>query len=630
MPTKKTKKTSKGTSKPVSKPVNKAKVTKDVVKAVEPTEVVEQPIVKEVEPVTIKGVTQKEGKGKNKWWQIDVSVKAKQIAALTLAFVIIFTASCLFTAFYGGAKLDRMTKKYNEMVSKYNESVAKYNDALSKYDDSVSKYDELYALFTDDTKIQELSILYAEQNAKYNELLAFQAELIQTLTAGQVELMQNFAVSQRFSAPSVKITHHNAMQMPIAAMVFGMNAAAINHAAVYGIMADAGFNTAIINMATGAGVDQTSFLDAINANELSLILCGGAGPIAAVGDIVDSNAFWGEYVWMEPNMDMTGTNNLQVAAAAKDTFFEKYDSNKLFYGELRPAYSGNSHESSLDDSLGYPLDSFYATVDGNIWNVYRPAYVNYITSFMETVKPQFINWDAYVVTANGIKQSFWLDTLSVYAKVANDHGVPHWVTLQAFGSPSEESLAGGGVLDIKDFIFFESMKVPEVADALWMVNTCLAYGVKGFTWWTYDDVPVFGDPGLGMVDETGEITKPLYDAVTVANAQINSVSSILIDSAFRGVMTSGSTPVNPADKLAFYKQLKKVSGGDFLVGCFDHYGKTALYVVNTSETETKTATLDFTSKVAGKQIDRSGSENFYTANLSIELGAGEGQLILLN
>jgi hypothetical protein len=136
---------------------------------------------------------------------------------------------------------------------------------------------------------------------------------------------------------------------------------------------------------------------------------------------------------------------------------------------------------------------------------------SHLQEYIETVKPGLLSYDSYVLREPDTWYDYWFADLEVVRDECRKAGIPFWVFIQSEG-------------------IREHMRVPTRAEILWQVNTVLAYGARGFGWFTYwtpevdQGIPqVEGAPPPlieqhygGMLEADGNRT-PLYAHVREAN-----------------------------------------------------------------------------------------------------------------
>ena len=138
---------------------------------------------------------------------------------------------------------------------------------------------------------------------------------------------------------------------------------------------------------------------------------------------------------------------------------------------------------------------------------------------------------------------------------------------------------------------------------LWNVNTSLVYGAKSIQYFCFIQPQQFTKTPNGgrdftrnsMIGAMGNINQWYYYAQK-ANAQIQSVDHILMNAENLGIIRGGEDAencINGDIVLNSFRELTGVEGKHYIVGCFDYYGGTALYIMNNSVTEKDNIILTF-------------------------------------
>ena len=178
-------------------------------------------------------------------------------------------------------------------------------------------------------------------------------------------------------------------------------------------------------------------------------------------------------------------------------------------------------------------------------------------------------------------------------------------------------------------------RVTTEGEMKWDVNTMLAFGAKGLTYYIGVSPPYFANTEEAQIDchslinVYGEKT-PLWEYAREINAHVKAMDHVLMNSSYEGVIITGETPCVHfgKDLITSFRDLEEVTG-NALVGCFDYKGKTALLVVNNSITQEGEISLSFgkghTYEVIQDAISREETGDF----LTLQLGIGESALIVL-
>jgi hypothetical protein len=178
---------------------------------------------------------------------------------------------------------------------------------------------------------------------------------------------------------------------------------------------------------------------------------------------------------------------------------------------------------------------------------------------------------------------------------------------------------------------------PTEAQTIWNINVQLAYGVKGISYYTifqpasytiyngekYDFTrdAFFGPPGN---------INQWYYYVQKENKQISAADHILMNSANMGVIPVGPVAkrlVQSNEKLSAFRELTGCSADEAIIGCFDYFGKTVLYVVNNSSVNKQKITLNFDNNYGYEVIQRGISVNTTGKSIMLTMEAGEGTLV---
>ena len=284
---------------------------------------------------------------------------------------------------------------------------------------------------------------------------------------------------------------------------------------------------------------------------------------------------------------------------------------------------------NLDEAYGY----------SNLFPVYNSRidytgtaevidYAEYVERYLATVKPKMISYDHYLYTTeNTVVDNIYFENMSIVREKAEKYGIPFWTFIQCGGQWTEK-----GNVARPDPIY------PNEGEFIWNVNTCLAYGAKGIQYFTLTQPPWFSETqqGLnyeinGMVGALGNINRWYYYAQK-ANTQIQAIDHVLMNAYNYGVKLGGKAAKDITGSEVVkgaFRELQKVQG-DAIVGCFDYFGKTALYVVNYSRTEKQSVALGFDGKYGMEVTQRATLRHYAGKSVKLTLEAGEGALIVLS
>lgn len=263
------------------------------------------------------------------------------------------------------------------------------------------------------------------------------------------------------------------------------------------------------------------------------------------------------------------------------------------------------------------------------------TYEEYISTFLEEIDIKFLSTDTYIFNEpesegkpSQVNSKTLYDDLSTKRKYSDMHEIPFWVMIQA-GDPMW--FPGEYVIQTL---------YPSESELIWNVNVSVAYGAKGLTYFTafQPDGSSFLPGGervfnrTGMFGLAGNINRWYYYAQKV-NKQLAATDYILMNAMNLGVIPIGKAKeeITGEEKIDTFRELKAVSasGGEALVGCFDHFGKTVLYVVNNSTLEKQEITLNFDNNYGYEIIQRAEHVDVSGESIKLTVEAGEGILVRL-
>ena len=257
-------------------------------------------------------------------------------------------------------------------------------------------------------------------------------------------------------------------------------------------------------------------------------------------------------------------------------------------------------------------------------------YEEYLNLYLEKVQPKFLSYDHYLFKKqnDSIMNSAYFTSLSIVREFANANKIPFWVFVQAGGQHEEYEIETKPVF-------------PNEAEMLWNVNTSLAYGAKSIQYFTFLQPKQFtyalnGERDYtrnGMVGAMGNINEWYYYAQK-ANKQIAAIDHVLMNAASMGIIKGGvaaNTCIIGSEVIESgqFRELIGVEASDYIIGCFDYFGETALYVVNNSVTEKNDIKLIFSDKYGYDIIQRAEKFSVAGKTITLTMEKGEGVLITL-
>ena len=281
---------------------------------------------------------------------------------------------------------------------------------------------------------------------------------------------------------------------------------------------------------------------------------------------------------------------------------------KILYTNLYPSYAGFRFSSTKS-----------------------VTFEEYVRTFLEKVDTPFLCTDHYPFNEKdeGTDNKFEMfREFSTLRTISAEYKIPFWGFVQAGGQ-----WADGGQE------FYSEPIYPSEGEFIWNVNLLLAYGCKAIQYFTFlqpqkyyfepDDGADFNRNG--MLGAAGNKNTWYYYAQK-ANKQVAAVDHVLMNARSMGVIPVGEKPnqlVCEAEKIATFRELTSVEGTNALIGCFDYFGKTALYVVNNSTVEKQKVTLNFSDNYGYEVIQRAVSVETGGKSVTLTLEKGEGVLVVL-
>ncbi|MBO5050074.1 MAG: hypothetical protein J6C41_06575 [Oscillospiraceae bacterium] len=311
-------------------------------------------------------------------------------------------------------------------------------------------------------------------------------------------------------------------------------------------------------------------------------------------DYMDHPAFVGYCVWDEPY------NDDFPALTEKKALWDNKMEDKLFFVNMFPGEIG-------DNQFG--------------------GYDNYISSYIEAVKPEVLSFDIYPLMSDFsgktvIKDNFFnnLDVCSYYAKQA---GIPLWFSLLAAKHMSYVA--------------------PNTEEFRWQMAVGQAYGVRGLVHYAYaSHDPDYYNP----IDWKTQEPTELYYNMKDANAEVAAWDHIYMNYQWQGTATVTGT-VNPYSTTAMMfcthsvdptenSGIKAISSEeDLLCGIFqDENGNPAYMLTNaTNPADDRDTTVKLTldGKYKGVLVIDRGVQSVKMLEknaATIEVGSSEGVFVI--
>ncbi len=261
----------------------------------------------------------------------------------------------------------------------------------------------------------------------------------------------------------------------------------------------------------------------------------------------------------------------------------------------------------------------------------REAYKKYVQEIGNVINPYYVTCSFYPFSdwqPGGLPAYFF--TLDTMRTQAQSKQVPFWSYIQAGSQWNDEH----GRFDSDSYY-------PNEAEFNWNINTSLAFGAQGITYFpliqpyhfAYAESTDWDFQRNGIIGAWGNKTRWYYYAQNISK-QIQAIDEVLMNSVSKGVIVNGDKAVEDTGyaeciiKEGTFRELSSVSG-DAMVGCFNYNGKSAFYVVNYSMEYAQNIVLDFQGAQNMKVIQGAETNHIKTSELTLDMAAGEGVLVVI-
>lgn len=396
------------------------------------------------------------------------------------------------------------------------------------------------------------------------------------------------------------------------------------------------FTDEIFQLIADSGINLITYISVDNKNnpgamELALQLCDKYG-IGCIGS--DS-----ELVRKSHRLATVAIEEMIAQRSQYDSwsglYFVDEPGTVYFYPQLSKRYIESYAE--VADVLHTELDlSTYTNMLPMTRLEWKEDYEKYIDEFVATLKPGYLMWDEYPFAGDGANyeggedmQTF-ITALSVHSHKSKEYGLAFLATI---GAGAQFSSKGKKTI---------TPLWPNEAQFDWNMNTCLAYGAKGFQYYTLiglftDGITNEGkmDPYRnGLIGAAGNKTQWYYYAQNI-NKHIASIDHVLMNSVHKGVIIKGEQAQRDFE-YAYdvidgeqFQELQSVDGHDVMIGCFNYNGKTALYVTNYSMEYAQYITLHLNTEHNLTVTQWSETSYVQGDSITLDMAAGEGVLLVI-
>jgi len=263
---------------------------------------------------------------------------------------------------------------------------------------------------------------------------------------------------------------------------------------------------------------------------------------------------------------------------------------------------------------------------------YKENYEKYIDDFCEILQPKVLMWDYYPFDEyrkGDMKVYFY--NMNLIREHAVERGIPFWAYVQA-GSQWNDSFEE--LPSVKPYY-------PNEYQFNWNVNTCLAFGAQGIQYFplmqpyqfTLAENGGWDFERNGILGAMGNKNQWYFYAQNI-NKHIGAIDEVLMNSVSKGIIVSGEQAKEDVGATSCviqegtFNQLQSITG-DAMVGCFNHNGKTALYVVNYSMENAQKIKLNFAGSQNLRVIQNAETSYKKGSAITLDMAAGEGVLLVL-
>lgn len=262
----------------------------------------------------------------------------------------------------------------------------------------------------------------------------------------------------------------------------------------------------------------------------------------------------------------------------------------------------------------------------------KEEYERYVNEFCDELQPKVVLWDFYPFDKyREGKMEVYFYNMNVIREAALKRNLPFWAFVQAGAQWND----GWNKFKVTTPYF------PNEPQFNWNVNTSLAFGAQGIQYFPLLQPAQFtlaeGTEGdyecNGIIGAMVNKTQWYYYAQKI-NKHIAAIDEVLMNSVHKGVIASGEqakkdlTYTSCVIEAGSFEQLQAVEG-NAMIGCFNYQGKTALYVVNYSFEHAQSITLKFDGACDLTMIQNTEPSEVTTEQLSLDMAAGEGILIVI-
>ena len=314
--------------------------------------------------------------------------------------------------------------------------------------------------------------------------------------------------------------------------------------------------------------DEDDFVDIVRSYDFKYLM--------NIGSIIDEDILRGDPNVAPPDITPAQLQDL-------DSLISKYKNDPNLIGYYlcdEPFENGFNNIATVIDQIRQKDPTRFSFV--NLWPYFENEIgdENYIESFIQITKPEFISYDRYNFYNFSDDNEEYFDQIERIRKLALKYDIPFCNIVQAVGtngtSVSWNSPGDGEHLD---------WRTPNAAEHRWLVYSSLTYGVHGLVWFPWDTAD------WGVIQNPDKDT--IYPSIQSVNGEIDSLKEIMLGLSTKSVYHLNGTQITRNSDTSSIK-MEIAPDADFVVGFFEDKNQNDKYfmlmnkdTINTVDTEVK-------------------------------------------
>ncbi|MCP4787720.1 MAG: hypothetical protein GY903_06555 [Fuerstiella sp.] len=272
---------------------------------------------------------------------------------------------------------------------------------------------------------------------------------------------------------------------------------------------------------------------------------------------------------------------------------------------------GRVADAFREDAPNHPVCVNLFPTHATTTQLGAPDYVEYLERFMETVRPPFLSYDHYPLLVDGTDRPDFFLNLELARAASLKYDKPLWTIVQSS--------------------WWQFFRTPSAGELRWQVYGALAYGVRGFGYFTYWPAR---DDYEAVVDYQGNET-PLYGQISAVNSEALALGSTLLQLKSTAVFHTGEEIPQGCKRLPAAAALQLPAHEPLIAGFFEHaQGDTYAMVVNRNYGDSVSVEASLSAGIVSvsmvnKRSGRPEPVKMTDHRVSLELPAGGGVLLRL-